>query len=211
MGDLGYWLATAFSALLGTVGIRMEETPDYRTLRSEGRFEIRAYGPLLVAETRDPGSPREAADVSFRRLAAYIFGANTAGAKIAMTAPVTMARAGEKIAMTAPVTMEPAGTESVMRFVVPSKFTRETVPQPTDAGVVLRELPAETVAVVRYSGRSTPQAVEECERALREWLSAKRIGAEGPARIANYDSPFALPFLRRNEVMIPVQADAAGH
>lgn len=207
MDGIGYWLATALSTLLGVVGIRMEETPDYKVLRTDGRLEIREYGPQLVVETRVERPMEQATGEAFNRLAGYIFGKNRAQQKVAMTAPVTMEASSSRVAMTAPVTMEAVGEATVMRFVVPSKYTRENVPQPTDERVSVRELPAQTVAVIRYSGRNTPECSSEMERELRTWLAAAGYEATGIARIAGYDSPFSLPFVRRNEVMIPVGPD----
>ena len=65
--------------------------------------------------------------------------------------------AGEKIAMTAPVTQTPkAGSDGhgnyVFSFLMPARYTRETLPQPLDPRVRIREIPAKLVAARRYSG-----------------------------------------------------------
>lgn len=202
--DIGYWIATVFATLLGVVGIRLEETPPYRVVESEGRYEVREYGPRLVIETRVEGPMQQASSEAFRRLAGYIFGANESRESVAMAAPVTMESRPAKVAMTAPVTMESAGPATVMRFVVPSKYTLETAPKPTDDRVALRELPGEILAVARYSGAGLVGEAPAQEKALREWLQARGYEPAGGIRVAGYDSPFALPFLRRNEVMLPV-------
>ena len=204
MDGIGYWLGALFSGLLGVVGIRMEETPSYQVVRSEGCIELREYAPRLVVQTRVEGSMEQGSSEAFNRLAGYIFGKNEAGRKVEMTAPVTMEPQSTRIPMTAPVTMESSGESTLMQFAVPSRFDAASVPRPTDERITVRELPAERLAVIRYSGRLTGDNARTNEKALREWMAAAHLEAAGPARVAGYDSPFSLPFLRRNEVMIPV-------
>jgi hypothetical protein len=207
MDGIGYWIGAVFSTLLGVVGIRTEESPAYQVTRGEGCIEVRDYGPRLVVQTRVEGSMEDASGEAFRRLAGYIFGKNEAGQKVAMTAPVMMEPQPTRIAMTAPVTMESSGEATVMQFVVPSRFDAASVPRPTDERVTIRQLPGERLAVIRYTGRLTGDNARDREKALRDWIAAAGLEATGPARVAGYDSPFSLPFLRRNEVMIAVGSD----
>lgn len=137
--------------------------------------------------------------------------------KIAMTAPVTMeaapAKSSEKIAMTAPVTMEPSaegasksgGERWRMHFVMPSKYTMATLPKPNDPRVQLREIPAHRMAAVRFSGLATQGNVKEQTDALMAWMKSEGLEASGTPQLARYDTPWTLPFLRRNEILIPVR------
>lgn len=188
------------------------EQPAYTVQRSDGDFELRRYEPYLLAETEVESGFMEAGNVAFGRLFRYISGANTARAEIAMTAPVEQApRGGEKIAMTAPVEQAREGGVYRVAFVVPRKYTRDTVPQPTDPRVRIREAPARTLAVWRYSGRWTEENFREHERELRAKMAALGLQAEpgDSAIIARYDAPFIPWFMRRNEVLIPVRASSA--
>jgi hypothetical protein len=189
------------------------EEPQYRVLEQDGPFELRQYSPYMLAETAVDAGFMNAGNIAFGRLFRYISGANTTQAKIAMTAPVEQApRAGEKasakIAMTAPV--EQAVADGVYRigFVVPREYSPATVPQPTDARVSIRAVPARRVAVWRYSGRWTEANFRDNERLLRARLAQRHLEpvAGDSAIIARYNSPFAVWFLRRNEVLIPLQA-----
>lgn len=194
--DIGYWLVTALSALLGTFGLRMEENPRHETLVQDSAYEIRRYDPYLAIRTRVDGGMRASSGTAFRTLAGYIFGDNRSRATVAMTAPVTMA---------------PEAGSTEMRFMIPSGYKRETVPEPADPRVEVIDVPAETVAVVRFTGLLTEEAVAECRRELEKWLAAREdYVADGPYRVAGYDPPFTLPFLRRNEVMIPVKPRETG-
>ena len=86
--------------------------PYYVTQVRDASFQVRSYGPRVVAETTVAGDWNDAGDEGFRRLAGYIFGKNRREAKTAMTAPVAQApqkRQGIKLAMTAPVPQQRHG------------------------------------------------------------------------------------------------------
>ena len=206
-------LAVTLVSLLSIVASRSVmaiEIPEYRVIEQEGAYELREYSPYLIAETEVESGFMNAGNVAFGRLFRYISGANTSQTEIAMTAPVEQAREarGQKIAMTAPV--EQASVDGVYRigFVVPRKFNRETVPKPVDSRITIREVPARTVAVWRYSGRWTEENFREHERDLRALLARKGLRATSgdSAIIARYDAPFMPWFMRRNEVLIPIEA-----
>jgi len=198
------------AAMSGEVAMAIEE-PGSTVLREENAFEVRRYAPYLVAETEVDADFMSAGNVAFGRLFRYISGDNTARAEIAMTAPVEQAKRGEKIAMTAPVEQAREGGVYRVAFVVPRKYDRDTVPQPTDPRVRIREVPARSIAVWRYSGRWTEENFREHERELRGKLAALGLKAEpgDSAIIARYDAPFMPWFMRRNEVLIPVTEPAA--
>ena len=183
------------------------EIPEYRVLEQDGSFELRAYSSYLIAETEVEAGFMNAGNIAFGRLFRYISGANTAQTEIAMTAPVEQSSQGEKIAMTAPV--EQSKGEGVYRvgFIVPRKYDRDTVPKPTDPRVSIREVPARTVAVWRYSGRWTEENLREHEQDLRRALQSRSLNAVAgdSAIIARYDAPFMPWFMRRNEVLIPLE------
>ena len=183
------------------------EIPEYRVVEQDGSFELRAYSSYLIAETEVEAGFMNAGNIAFGRLFRYISGANTAQAEIAMTAPVEQSSQGEKIAMTAPVEQTKADGVYRVGFVVPRKYNRETVPKPTDPRVSIREVPARIVAVWRYSGRWTEENFREHEQDLRRAVQARGLQAVSgdSAIIARYDAPFIPWFMRRNEVLIPLE------
>lgn len=179
------------------------EEPAFRVIEQEGAFELREYAPYLIAETMVAADFMEAGNVAFGRLFRYISGANVPQRKLAMTAPVTQSP-GERISMTAPVQQVADGQRYRVGFIVPSQYTLATVPQPSDPRVTIREVPAGLVAVWRYSGRWTEANFRVHEKSLREAIAGRGLTAIGESHIARYNSPFALPMLRRNEVLINV-------
>jgi hypothetical protein len=60
------------------------------------------------------------------------------------------------------------------------------------------------MAVVKFSGLARQPDVDAQTLALSRFVSARRFQAVGPPSLAQYDPPWKLWFLRRNEVMIPV-------
>jgi len=177
----------------------------YTVLSKDGKFEIRAYEPQIVAETRVDAGFEDAGNVAFRRLFDYISGNNRTKESIAMTAPVNQASRSEKMAMTAPVNQRQAMGKYSVSFVMPSKYTMETLPEPMNADVVLREIPARKIAAIRYSGTWKQNRYEARKDLLIEFINTKGLAATDEPTFARYNPPFQLPFLRRNEVLIPVE------
>ena len=103
------------------------EIPDYKILEKTENIEIRRYPPLIIAEVRTIGSREDSIGDGFRILADFIFGNNKEENKISMTTPVTQ-QEGTKIEMTAPVQQENTGKEWLVSFIMPSKFSMNTLP-----------------------------------------------------------------------------------
>lgn len=182
------------------VGIRHTEEPPFTVQRTIDGVEIRRYGPRLAAETVIDADEEPARNEGFRRLARYIFGGNTAKTKIAMTAPVAQQQ-GEKIAMTAPVAAQRGqGDQWVIRFFMPVGHTLDSLPTPNDERVRLVEVPAETVAALRFSGLATPSVVAARTKELLATLRTHGLTTTSDPVTWFYDPPWTIPFRRRNEV-----------
>ena len=177
------------------------EQPDYQVTASQGAIEIRSYAPMIAAEAVVDGERKPAINEGFRLIAAYIFGANQPGGKIAMTAPVQQQRK-QTIAMTAPVTQQANGTTWTVRFIMPKTWTLATLPQPTDARVTLKPLPARRFAVVRFSGLAQDATIAARTDELKTYIAQQRLQTVGEPVLAFYNPPWTLPFFRRNEIML---------
>jgi hypothetical protein len=190
------------AALWGPVVSKVEHS-DYKVTERSGNIELRDYAPMIVAEAEVEGERREAINKGFRIIADYIFGNNTASQKVAMTAPVTQ-QGSEKIAMTAPVTQQGDGKTWRVRFVMPSKYTMETLPKPNNSAVALKEIPAKRVAAIRFSGFNTNDNLNRHAEELNDFLSEQNLTPLSPPTYAFYNPPWTLPFLRRNEVLVEI-------
>lgn len=203
-------LAALFMLLSAGNTAMATEEPAFTAIVDEGAFQIREYPALTVAETRVAGDRGRASGAGFRILAGYIFGGNTRRESIAMTAPVMQSRpASEKIAMTAPVSQTEDGDTWVVRFMMPSGYTLETLPKPNDPRVTLTVMPAARMAVVRFSGWANDREFQRKRAELEQWTAKRGLRAVGPASYAQYDDPWTAGPQRRNEVMLPVAPMAA--
>ncbi|MET4046274.1 heme-binding protein [Rhodococcus sp. 1163] len=191
---------------LGVVGVRIgTEEPAHTSRRLTDAVEIRRYEPRIAAQTTVDADEEQARRDGFRRLAGYIFGGNTGSQEVAMTAPVSQSSAdSQRIAMTAPVSSTADGDSWVIRFFMPSSWSMETLPTPDDDRVKLVEVPAETVAVLRFSGsRARGNVLPQMEK-LSEVLRALNIETSSEPMTWFYDPPWTLAFRRRNEIVVSV-------
>ena len=179
------------------------EQASYTVLQKSGAVELRRYAPTLVAETTVAGEQGKAINEGFKRIADYIFGNNTSSSAIAMTAPV-LQQPSEKIPMTAPVLQAPSGKGWQVQFVMPASYTLATLPKPNNPEVRLRKVGAHPVAAITFSGMADEEALREQTEALRAYLAEHHLRSAGAPVYAFYNPPWTLPFLRRNEVLIPI-------
>ncbi len=180
-------------------GASAVEEPPHRVVSRDGDFEIRDYPALTVAEVTIQADRKAAAYAGFRKLAGYIFGGNARKQSIDMTAPVIEARAEG-------ATLDPAAMSRgwVIRFVMPRGFSLTALPKPYDPSIKLREEPPTRFGVLRFSGLASDGAVAARTAELQSILKARGLTPAGPAVISQYDPPWTLWFMRRNEIMIPI-------
>ena len=203
LGALAGGLAVA-AASWGPIVSNVEQ-PNYTVIESDGKFEIRDYAAMIVAETDVTGTRQAAIREGFRIIADYIFGNNLTSRKIAMTAPVTQ-QAGKKIAMTAPVTQKGDGHAWHIRFVMPASYTMETLPKPKNTAVTLKEVQERRVAVIRFSGTAHHENLQRHTEQLQSFIKVKGLNAISEPVYAFYNPPWTLPFLRRNEILVEISS-----
>lgn len=188
------------------------EKPQYTVVESHSEYEIREYAAYLIAETEVEGNYSEATNQGFRNIADFIFGNNTAQDKVAMTSPVlTEEEKSEKIAMTSPVVSEKiAMTSPVVNeeqasgkwkisFIMPSEYTKETLPKPNTDFVTIREVPARKIAVITFGWWASDAKMRAKETELRGYLERDGLEIES-IETARYNDPWTPPFMMTNEV-----------
>jgi hypothetical protein len=177
--------------------------PEYTVVRTYDAFEVRRYEPYIVAETVVNAAAEEAGNQGFRILAGYIFGQNKGERKIEMTAPV--AQTPTKIAMTAPVAQSATSSGYIVQFAMPREWKLDTLPEPIDSRVVLRAMPARTIAVLGYSGTWSQTRYEEHLKTLQDALAQAGLRWHGDPIWARYDPPWKPWFWRRNEIWLELE------
>ena len=203
-GAVGAWALRANEASL--------EQPRYQVVAQSKDYEVRKYDPYIVAETQTRGTFETSGSEAFQILAGYIFGKNQSGEKMSMTAPVESNReSGTSMKMTSPVLSAPGAREGSnedgiyrYRFVMESKFTMNTLPQPLDTRIQIKQIEPRLVAVRRYSGSWGQSAYQKNEALLEKALKRDGRRPVGDPEFARYNAPFTPSFLRRNEVLIEI-------
>ena len=173
------------TSVMTTQAIAIEE-PVYEVEKAweTEQIEIRAYAPRVMAVTE----MTEDSNGGFRVLAGYIFGGNAEEQEIAMTAPVQQSMAGDR----------------EMAFMMPAEYALEDLPKPEDQRVSFREAPAYTAAVIQFSGWASAEKADKNWQQLRQFLIAEGIDITGEPTLNQYNPPWTLPFMRRNEIIVPV-------
>jgi effector-binding domain-containing protein len=192
--------------IFGAMDAMAIEEAAYKVLRKENKFEIRDYAPHILAETVVEGDLEEAGNKAFNRLFRYISGENRSRNKVAMTAPVSQEPIREKITMTAPVGQQRVQENWAVSFMMPAAYTLETLPEPEDPEVTLRQVPAHRMAAVLYSGFWSEKNYLRYKLELESWIKENGLTIVGAPVWARYNPPFTPWFLRRNEILIPIDA-----
>lgn len=195
--------------ILGAMDAMAIEEASYNVLKKDNHFEIRDYAPHILAETIVEGDLEEAGNKAFNRLFRYISGDNRSRDKVAMTAPVSQEPMGNKIKMTAPVGQQRAQGKWAVSFMMPASYTLETLPEPEDPEVKLRQVPARRMAAVRYSGFWSEKNYLRYKLELESWINERGLRIVGDPIWARHNPPFTPWFLRRNEILIPVNTVSA--
>jgi SOUL heme-binding protein len=201
------WLPTAITLSLFLIGAPLAmatEEPSYRVTTQSEPFEIREYPPLIVAQVEVPGDLSEASSAGFRLIANYIFGNNIAVRDGGLT---TAEPVSEKIAMTVPVIAEGKGDQKtwLIQFVMPKQYTMDTLPKPNNSQVKLIAMGPQKLAVIRFTGFVGDDKVQEKTAELMAWIKSKNALPLGNPRLARYNPPWSIPWMRRNEILIPIQ------
>jgi hypothetical protein len=168
----------------------MVETLGFKLIKKVGSLQIRKYSPILLASIRslkNKESSYKLENNSFSRLADYIFEERKNG-KIGMTAPV-ITRDDEKFYF--------------MSFVMPQRYTSKSLPKPKSP-IFIEKIPSRTLAVLRFTGFTSISKIDKLKEVLFNELLENKIVLKGKPFLMRYNSPWALPFLRRNELAVEV-------
>ena len=172
------------------------ETPQYKLIKKEGRFEIRSYNEMVVARTSVNSDYKESTLTGFRRIVGYIFGGNDKEMKIAMTAPVISDCPSE-------------GLKSYnISFVMPKEHSMEDLPKANTSQVSIQKESLGEVAVLSFGGWATEARSLNYQKKLLELINKQGLRYKGGFLIAQYNSPWTLPPFRKNEVMVRILSTA---
>jgi len=193
------------------------ESPKFEIELSDDNAELRRYAPMIAAEVQVIADDIDTAgSMGFMPLANYIFGNNNPGEKVDMTAPVTTSLVtkrgslrggdGQKIEMTAPVMTAPdKGGVYTVRFMMPSKWTMETLPAPVDERVSLVQVPDQYVVVAGFTGPKKQASIDAAELSIGAFVAANGLTPTGSMVLAGYSAPFVPDAQKKWEVHLKVE------
>lgn len=190
--------------------LKNKQHSSYNNNKYSTEYEIRRYATRYAIETDQNGM-----DNAFRLLAGYIgvggSPQNEGSKSISMTAPVVSGSgiSGTSMAMTAPVST----TGRTMQFYLPAEFdTMDKIPVPSDSRVRIAEVPPATGAVHTFSGSMSEGVANSKVISLVEQLQEDGLEISKEDAMTNYllwqfNPPFTIPALRRNEIWIPLTTE----
>jgi len=181
------------------------EEAKYSVILKDDKLELRKYEPHILAETIIDADFESAGNEAFSRLFKYISGHNKGQQEVAMTSPVGQSPSSQKIEMTSPVSQKKRDGKWAVSFMMPESFTLETTPEPMDSSVKIRQVSARHIAAVRYSGFWSVKNYSRNLEKLKAWIEGKKYRPIGEPIWARYNPPFMPWFLRRNEILVPVE------
>lgn len=174
------------------LGIRVTEAPSYQIIKKDGEFEVRHYPKQLIAKITLHGMSYDYfRENAFKKLAAYIFEGHKNEEQVPMTSPVLQHE-------------DPSGAWS-MSFIMPPQYTLQTAPKPKNPEIVLEEVEPYDAAAVSYAGNNKLDKIQLHKKELANWIETQPgLQTEGHYFIAQYDAPFVLPIMKKNEILIKV-------
>lgn len=164
------------------------EQPEYTVIQKWDNIELRSYKPFLSAVVQQSGSMDQTRNETFRMLANYIFGGNDENTKIAMTSPVQMS--------------EEEGM-STMKFMIPGKWSKETLPKPLNEQISFEKQPAFKALVLQYGGFSDREKFLTHAKKLKQFAQQQNLQIEETPIFLGYNPPYQMTD-RKNEVIFKV-------
>lgn len=183
----GFWILIPFFL----------ENPKYTILEKNNHFQIRKYDEMTIAKITTVGERYEGLRKGFIPLARYIGAKDREGPKISMTAPVMQ----QKI----------INDNWEISFYMPSKFDTDQLPISENNQIKIVTTPSTIMAVITFSGVAKTELLENKFTNLIKWIEEKNyeIILGSKPIYSYYNDPSTPGFLRKNEIMIPVEIIAS--
>ena len=183
----GFWILIPFFL----------ENPKYTILEKNNHFQIRKYDEMTIAKITTVGERYEGLRKGFIPLARYIGAKDREGPKISMTAPVMQ----QKI----------INDDWEISFYMPSKFDTDQLPISENNQIKIVTTPSTIMAVITFSGVAKTELLENKFTNLIKWIEEINydIILGSKPIYSYYNDPSTPGFLRKNEIMIPVEIIAS--
>ena len=164
--------------------------PEYSLLHKDRNIQIRQYGEYIVAKATVPlNNGKELEKNMFRTLASYIFRGNEKNQYIPMTAPVT--------------TFKDDKAYNMFFYMLDTNDIAD-LPSPSGQDITFEKINLGKCAVISFSGFVNDRKVVKYKNKLQKFLNQSDYKVISTFMINRYDSPWTLPFARRNEILVKI-------
>ena len=164
--------------------------PQYNLIKKDGKIEIRQYSEYVIAKTSINQGDLEENNNMFRTLAGYIFGGNVNNQSIPMTAPVITKNNGPNYEM--------------IFFMLDANQPNE-LPDPNNQNIVLEMMDIGKAVTITFGMWATESRVEYYKDLLDKYIIQNNLKVESGLMVAQYNSPWAIPPFRKNELIYKIK------
>lgn len=164
--------------------------PEYELIEKDGKIEIREYSKYVIAKTSIKQIEMNQNNNMFRTLASYIFGSNSKN---------------QSIPMTAPVITQITNTNYDMIFFMLDAQKPEDLPTPNDQRISLEQMEIGKTISISFGMWATEKRIQNYKEKLDKYINQKKIQVQSPLMVAQYNSPWALPPFRKNELLYTIE------
>lgn len=198
------------SSLLAGCGVISQRTGEealFSSLAVDGNYEIRMYEPVIIAQTVVNGRYSSATRTGYNRLTSYVSGNNMARQTVSVNNPISVPDVSKKpkVELTLPYFEEYIDGAWVISVAMPEAYRLETLPKPIDSSISFKVLPRLRTAVIKFTGYKSEGLISRQAALLNQWVIRNALVPTSEARSVIYDSPWAVPALRRHEIHISIQ------
>ena len=164
--------------------------PSFDILKKSKNIEVRLYKENIIAKTSVPIEDEKIDNSMFRTLASYIFGENERRQRIPMTAPVT--------------TIKNEETYDMIFYMLNVENINE-LPNPTNPNIEFEKLNLGKCVSISFSWLTNDFRVKYYKKQLKKYVEDNGYTAISPFMLNRYDSPWTLPWNRRNEILVKIK------
>ena len=157
--------------------------PSFKVISNFGKIQVRQYREMNIAVVKL--SAKDSLSSGFRVLANYIFSNN-----IPMTSPVLEYTTDRRLA-----------------FILPSGNEKYANVKPKNKSIIIEKIKPKRYIAIKFSGGWQLKNYKLQESKLLAFIKSKKIIVVGEPIFAYYNSPWVLPFLRHNEVLLELEKE----
>lgn len=165
------------------------KNPEFILVEKHGDIEVREYSEYVIAKTSISQGDMELNNNMFRTLAGYIFGGNNKSQSIPMTAPV--------------ITKNDESSYDMIFFMLDANKP-EDLPLPNSSNISIEMMDLGKTISITFGMWATDSRVKYYKTKLDKHIKDNNIQIKSPLMVAQYNSPWAMPPFRKNELIYKI-------